>query len=193
MNGDRECPPAALRRRAAMDQRAGRAAWVAAALLGLLGLLAACGPGLGGTGTGASSDALTSFGAEAVSVCQSDFADLLPCAGAGASPAPQGTPRRFAEAEPASRTLLELDAQDALLQLRCQRLQFSGTWGQVAGQSPRYYGRLHDGMVDAPAMLFVARSATGLTVRLADAQAQPLTAELPLRPVSGATTPAPCP
>lgn len=169
------------------------AAALAAWGLAMSALLVACGPGLGGTGTGASSDSLQTFGAQAAEVCQSDFADLLPCGGSGAAPAPSGASRWFAEAEPESRLLLELAGSEARLQLRCAMLEFNGVWGQAAGASPRYYGRISTAGTEAPGMLLVARSPEGLRLQLLDREGQPLYGDLSLHPVASATSAAPCP
>lgn len=170
------------------------AAAMAAALL--VATLAACGPGLGGTGTGADGDPLAAAGAQSVPVCQADFADLLACsAGSGATPQPQAGPRFLAETEPASRDLLELQGQDARLELRCQNLQFSGTWGQQPGQAPRYFGVVRGPQAgqEARATLTVARTAGGVEASLLDAQGGVLRAGVALKPVAAPTTAASCP
>lgn len=176
--------------RRAAGLRSGLAAALAAVLLVWL---TACGPGLGGTGTGASDDALAAFGAQPASVCQSDFADLLACTGSGVmTPAPTGASRWFAESEPASRVLLELAGNEAHLLLRCAALEFSGQWGVAAGQSPRFYGRISAPGIDANAMLLATRSADGLTLQLLDAAGQVLHGNLALKPVGAATGAAGC-
>jgi hypothetical protein len=161
----------------------------------LLAFASACGPGLGGTGTGATEDSLASFGAQSASVCQSDFADLLPCTSGGAAPlTPSGDSRWFAESEPASRLLLELTGNEARLQLRCAPLEFTGAWGVVSGQSARYYGRISaPGADEQRAMLLAARSAEGLTLQLLAADGRVLYSNLALRPVAAATSAASCP
>lgn len=167
------------------------------ALLGALGafVLAGCGPGLGGTGTGATDDALVSYGAREVPVCAADFADLLGCAapGTGAAPSPATGARFFAEATPASRTLLELDGQEAQLRLRCLDLVFIGSFAQAGSQAPRYFGNaIEGGSRVRLASLHVERVSGGLSITLVDSLGQTLAGPQVLAPVSGTTTAASC-
>jgi len=180
----------------AVARDATRAGWHAG-LLALLGALfiAGCGPGLGGTGTGASADALASYGALEVPVCTSGFADLLSCAApsAGAAPQPAAGARFFAEATPASRTLLELEGQEAQLRLRCLDLVFIGSFAQVGSLPPRYYGNATEGGSRVRlATLQVERVSAGLSVTLVDSLGQTLAGPQVLAPVSGTTAAAPC-
>ncbi len=172
-----------------------RAGWLT--LLGTFGVLivTGCGPGLGGTGTGATDDALASYGAREVPVCGAEFADLLGCIapGAGAAPQPAAGARFFAEATPASRTLLELDGQEAQLRLRCLDLVFIGSFAQAGSQPPRYYGNaIEGGSRVRLASLRVERVGAGLSITLADSLGQTLAGPQVLAPVSGTTTAAPC-
>jgi hypothetical protein len=165
-------------------------------LLAATWLLCACGPGLGGTGTGATQDALAAQGAREVSVCTSDFADLLSCVApsAGAAPLPATTTRFFAEAAAASRTLLELDGQQAQWRLRCLDLVFVGSFGQVGSDAPRYYGQaIEGGSRSRLATLLVQRDAGGLSVTLADSAGVVIAGPLALQPVGGPTAEAACP
>lgn len=159
-------------------------------------LMAGCGPGLGGTGTGASADALAAYGAREVPVCSADFADLLGCAAAspGASPQPASGVRFFAEASPASRVLLEVDGQEAQLRLRCLDLVFIGRFGQVGTATPAFYGQaIEGGSLAQWASLQVERSSTGLTVTLFDGGGRTLAGPQALAPVAGSTSAASCP
>jgi hypothetical protein len=180
-------------------RRAVRVLALAAALAALLAV-AACGPGLGGTGTGATQEAVAAFGAREVPVCEAEFADLLGCArpAVGAAPLPAAQARFFAEATPASRTLLELDGQQAELKLRCAALVFIGAFAQVGGAAPRYYGNtIEGGNRVRLATLVVQRSGSGagsgLTVTLTDSLGATLFGPQALQPVGGATIEAPCP
>ncbi len=158
--------------------------------------LAACGPGLGGTGTGATQDALASYGARAVPVCEAEFADLLGCArpAVGAAPLPATEARYFAETTPASRTLLELDGQQAQLRLRCSGLVFVGALGQVGNEAPRYFGNLIEGGSRLRlATLQVQRSGARLILTLTDSLGLVAFGPQLLLPVSGVTGEAPCP
>lgn len=161
----------------------------------VLVLVASCGPGLGGTGTGATDDALAAYGAREVPVCSAAFADLLSCTapGTGAAPLPATGARFFAEATPASRTLLELDGQDAQLRLRCLDTVFIGSYGQVGNSPPRYYGNaIEGGSRVRLASLQVERTAGGLSVTLVDSLGRTLAGPQALAPVAGTTTAAPC-
>ncbi len=158
-------------------------------------VLVGCGPGLGGTGTGASDDALAAYGAREVPVCDSAFADLLGCLApsAGAAPLPAAGARFFAEATPASRTLLELDGQEAQLRLRCLDLVFIGSFAQAGSQAPRYFGNaIEGGSRVRLASLHVERVSGGLSITLVDSLGQTLAGPQVLAPVSGTTTAASC-
>jgi hypothetical protein len=172
------------------------AAWTAGLALLVACVAAGCGPGLGGTGTGAHADALAAYGAREVPVCAAEFADLLGCAAAspGASPQPASGARFFAEASPASRVLLEIDGQEAQLRLRCLDLVFIGSFGQVGTAAPAFYGQAIEGGSRARlASLQVERSAAGLTVTLFDAAGRTIAGPQGLVPVGGSTSAAPCP
>lgn len=167
------------------------------ALIGALALVlvASCGPGLGGTGTGATDDALAAYGAREVPVCSATFADLLSCTApsTGAAPLPATGARFFAEAAPASRTLLELDGQDAQLRLRCLDTVFIGSYAQVGTTPPRYYGNaIEGGSRLRLASLQVERTAGGLSVTLVDSLGRTLAGPQALAPVPGTTTAASC-
>lgn len=171
------------------------AGWLALAFAFGAAIVAGCGPGLGGTGTGATDDALAAYGAREVPVCGAAFADLLSCAApsTGAAPVPASGARFFAEATPASRTLLELDGQDAQLRLRCLDLVFIGSYGQVGAQSPRYYGNaIEGGSRLRLASLQVERTATGLSVTLVDSQGRTIAGPEALAPAAGTTAAAAC-
>jgi len=172
-----------------------RALALPAVLLATVLMIAACGPGLGGTGTGATQDALEAYGARAAPVCEAAFADLLGCArpAVGAAPLPASEARYFAESAPASRTLLELDGQEAQLRLRCTGLVFVGAFGQVGNEAPRYYGNVIEGGARVRlATLQVQRSGAGLSLILTDSLGLAVFGPQLLLPVGGVTGEAPC-
>jgi hypothetical protein len=127
---------------------AATAARLAVALATLAWLLAACGPGVGGSGTGEDqTSALPVFGASAASLCGSEFATLLAC-GTPPSAAPNVGTSALAfvgtlGGVPAS---LRLQGNQADLRVGCVALRFRGEWGRLGSQAPRFYGYLdHDG------------------------------------------------
>jgi len=180
-------------------RRGMRATFTGATLVALvlLALLGGCGPGLGGTGTGADSDALAAQGAREVPVCDADFADLLGCAapGVGAAPLPASGARYFAEASPASRTLLELDGQEAQWRLRCQDIVFIGSFGQAGTSAPRYFGNAIEGGSRVRLATLVLQRGTGNTLNatLVDSLGQTIAGPLSLSPVGGTTIALACP
>lgn len=154
-------------------------------------VLAACGPGVGGTGTGES--ALHSFGATAANVCTSDFAATLGCT-AGATGAPNAASvRYFADGEPASRQLARVQGQGIELELRCLDVQFKGTWGTTPTLGSRYYGELLGaGAASALASLIVQAQPTGLWLLLQDASGNTIIGPLLLVSVAAPTATALC-
>jgi hypothetical protein len=106
----------------------------------VVAVLAACGPGVGGTGTGTS--ALPAFGADAAALCSSSFAANLDCG--AASPATPGSLAGTAPvvyAEPDGATLAEFDGNDVHLVVGCDLVVFDGTWGLAPNGAARFYGR----------------------------------------------------
>ncbi|MEO8922980.1 MAG: hypothetical protein ABI330_09190, partial [Caldimonas sp.] len=108
-------------------------AWMLAVLV-----LAGCGPGVGGTGTGDA--AFAAFGASAAPVCGGAVAAVLSCPAAPAVPPPTtGTlPVQFTDA--AGQIVLELDGNLAQLDDSCLKLHFSGEFGTAAGGAPGFFG-----------------------------------------------------
>lgn len=158
-------------------------------LAGTLAVLAGgCGPGVGGTGTGASEGSLDYFGASVASVCDSDIAPLLSCPTGGTAnpgPGPTGTTvRYFADSATTPRVHLRVEGQHAELDAPCARLQFSGTWGQVPGYTGRFYGGALQGGLPLPASVTATRANGGLTVELLDADERTLQSALFLVPVA---------
>jgi hypothetical protein len=118
------------------------ASWQAGPLLALVALLAACGPGVGGSGTGEDQTALPPFGAANAALCGSELAPLLLCpSGASAPGAAGGTePVAFSGRLGGQDVALQLQGNRAELRVGCTLLRFGGQWGQLAGQPERFYG-----------------------------------------------------
>ena len=117
-----------------------RAARAGLVLAVLLLLLQGCGPGLGGTGTGAVYGP-ADFGAQRASACESVLAAALGCPDMVASQPAVGL-REFAGLDAASGLRLLLDDRHAWLQATCAGLSFEGEWGQRSWGVPGYFGRV---------------------------------------------------
>jgi hypothetical protein len=118
------------------------AARLAAAMAALAWLLAGCGPGVGGSGTGEDqTSALPIFGASAASLCASEFAALLAC-GTPPSAAPNvgTTALAFVGTLGGVPASLRLQGNQADLRVGCVALRFRGEWGRLGSQAPRFYG-----------------------------------------------------
>lgn len=152
---------------------------LAAVLLGagLAALLAACGPGVGGTGTGLT-PSLARFGAEPEPLCASDIAALLACSGG-----PDSAVQSLADDEPARRVAGRVDGQRIELQFACEGWRFEGQWGRAAAPlGARFYGSATTAAGHAqPAMLSARVDGTRLVVQLTDELDQPLAPPLSLR------------
>lgn len=103
-------------------------------------MLAACGPGVGGSGTGpagAQLDGLVAFGAQAAPACAGSAPSWLACSAPATAPADTRV-----WVDNLARPTLRLEVQgDALtLEARCTQSRFSGLWGTSAGSGLRYYG-----------------------------------------------------
>lgn len=150
-------------------------------------LLAACGPGVGGTGTGNGSPepgaaGLGYFGATPQSACTAPFAPLLGCNAIGIGGDPVLGVQRIFTSECAVATF-EGDAVtfDAL----CTGWVFSGRWGVDGSGLARYYGLVGaDPMLppNLPATLEVQPQESGLLVVLRAADGELLAGPLVLRP-----------
>jgi hypothetical protein len=151
----------------------------AAALLTttLAALLAACGPGVGGTGTGetggnAAIPGLDAFGAAPAPVCGGVLAEVLSCAPAttGAVALPNPAPVQLADTIDGRRVQVRLQGSTVELLAPCAGLLFSGNWGVIAGQAARYYGLAGPEGALRPATLEVqlVGSAVQLTLRDSD-------------------------
>jgi hypothetical protein len=173
---------------------------ITAWLLATLSWLSACGPGVGGTGTGAMPDP-AAFGAASVSVCTAPFAAALNCpAGAGVA----GTPNamagtnlvRFADVATGGNVSAVIDSNQLVLVSRCQALQFTGVWGVLGTGEGRFFGTYSNAAnTDALASLRVASNNAGeLQITLLDASGQVLLGPLAVQGVNApAANPAACP
>lgn len=126
-----------------------RARW--ALLGGLTAVLVACGPGVGGTGTGYGSEpgiaGLAWFDAQPRSVCEGPLATLAQCVApaVGLPPVPGG-PVRLAGACAAA----TLDADEIVLDVICGGWVFAGRWGLGTEGVGRYYGLYGADPMQAP-------------------------------------------
>jgi hypothetical protein len=143
---------------------------VSAWILGGLLLLAGCGPGLGGTGTGDA--AFAAFGAASTPVCGGAVAAALACPSAPATPSGSsvGTlPVQFADA--AGQIVLELNGNVAQFDDACLRLHFSGEFGTTNGGAQGFFGSYQiaaTGIDVLAALTAVTAPGGGLTVELQD-------------------------
>ena len=171
-------------------RRAGlRAGLLVGLLAGLAAGLSACGPGVGGTGTGQSATELSLFGASTASVCNAPLAGSLSCGPDATLVDPHsGTkPVRYMDATVGTNTLVDFADNSVHLVATCQRLDFIGDWGITATQDQRYFGsvQMAGQPKRTPATLLVqpdAASAGGdLIAVLRDAQGKLLLGPLVLR------------
>jgi hypothetical protein len=160
----------------------------ALAVILLLLALAGCGPGIGGTGTGTATE--PPAGLVLKPVCESGFADLLRCSGLpGTAAAALGTGLSLLADNPTRRNaLLRLEGNAADLEVFCAGLQFSGNWGQLPGQAPRFHGVVRSlGAVETQyASMSAVRSGTSVVVQLFDIDGRALSAPLTLQGVETA-------
>lgn len=156
--------------------------------------LAACGPGVGGTGTGDTPSALTAFGAAPASVCSGDLGPLLSCpsGGAAAAPAPGAGPLHLADTIDGRQVRVTVTGNTIELQAPCARLQFRGEWGVVAGQAGRFFGYTDAGAAALPASLQVQVVSGGLQFTLRSAGGDTLLGPVLMTVVASAGTPGGC-
>lgn len=167
--------------------------------------LAACGPGVGGSGTGENTQTLADFGATAAPVCVASFASNLKCApatpaspGSGGMPTPasDGTALAiFVDASGQAQVSAALQYNGIELVARCARLRFSGEWGVNSAGDARYYGRVTDERsgLSQLASLSVAEAAAGLQVLLRAFDGSLLLGPVVLQQQTAVTEPAACP
>lgn len=134
--------------------------WCLTLLLAQAGLLAACGPGIGGTGTGLSvaADGLQVFGAQAISACVPGVSASPACtasSGSGSSTVAPSTVLWLDKA-PGARIRVDVQGDGVTLEKRCTQERFVGQWGTSPTLGARYYGVFGaEGMPGVPASLSV--------------------------------------
>lgn len=143
--------------------------WANLLAVATLALLAACGPGVGGSGTGEDQSALPPFGASAASLCGSELALLLQCP-TGSTTTAAGTARvAFSGRLGGQDVALQLQGNQAELRVGCTLLRFRGQWGQLAPQPPRFYGYTDPDGVAAVATLEARLVGSEIELTLRDA------------------------
>lgn len=161
------------------------------ALAGLaLAALQACGPGVGGSGTG---QGLADFGATAMPLCGSEIASALACpAGAAAGTAGGTGSVYFVDTGDGRHVLVTVQGNGIELQAPCAGISFRGDWGLLAGQAARFYGLNGSGSHTQPAQLRASLDSGGLLLTLLDADGNVLLGPVlvTVRPTAG--TPGSC-
>ena len=157
-----------------------------ALVLLLAGWLAACGPGVGGSGTGATDDPLQQFGATALPVCGNPLSpQLASCV--------RGQSLSYADSGTLPRVTAQLLDSHLELQAPCAGLKFSGDWAVVGDQPPRFYGTVTSGTGTALAsVITVPAGANGLQVELRDAMGLKLFGPVTLLPATAGAALASC-
>jgi hypothetical protein len=155
-----------------LRQRAGLG-WLATLLAAVL---AGCGPGVGGTGTGDTGSALAYFGASPASLCSSEIAGLVACRydGTTATAVPGATPVLLVDAAEGARVRVRLQEDGAELVDACAPLAFRGQWGVIAGQAARFYGHIDPDGAPAAATLEAQASGAGMQLTLRDGEGRVL-------------------
>lgn len=155
--------------------------------LATLLMLAACGPGVGGTGVGPT-HGLAFFGATTEPLCDSSLADALRCE-AGTS----GTaPLLLADGDPARAGNGRLDGQRIELQWLCDGWRFTGQWGRASSPAePRFFGTASRAGGEQPATLVLRAQGEGFVAELLDTGGQSLAPPLTLRVMGAPVTIAP--
>ena len=173
-----------------------RARWASLAWASLCAvLLAACGPGVGGSGTGGTLDPLPALGASAQGLCASDLAPLLDC-GPGAVGAPTPGPGTgtvyFTDTIDGRRVLVRLEGNTIALDVPCAGLRFSGTWASIGGQAARFYGFTGPDTALMPATLEARITGNSLQLTLRDAAGLVLLGPVLVTRTPAAGTPGGC-
>jgi hypothetical protein len=166
-------------------------AWLA------LAALQACGPGVGGSGTGQGLDA---FGASSAALCGSDIAAALACppstAAPGGSAAAGGDGGSatvyFADTIDGSRVAVTVQGNSIELTAPCARISFRGQWGLLAGQAARFYGLNGEGSNAQPAQVRASLASGGLQLTVLDASGNVLLGPVLVTVRPSAATPGNC-
>jgi hypothetical protein len=162
-----------------------------------LAALQACGPGVGGSGTGQGLDA---FGASSAALCGSDIAAALACppstAAPGGSAAAGGDGGSatvyFADTIDGSRVAVTVQGNSIELTAPCARISFRGQWGLLAGQAARFYGLNGEGSNAQPAQVRASLASGGLQLTVLDANGNVLLGPVLVTVRPGAATPGNC-
>jgi hypothetical protein len=156
----------------------------------LLALLAACGPGVGGSGTGADTPPPAAAVAPAY-VCGGDLAPALACdpaTGASNDALVRGTaPVGFAAIVDGQAVLVRVDGNRIGFSVACTALRFAGTWGIAGGTEPRFQGFTDPTGTPVPATMAAQRDGSTLWLTLRAADGTPLFGPVRVSPAAGAT------
>lgn len=168
-------------------------------LMALLALAAlqACGPGVGGSGTGQGLDA---FGANAAPLCGSEIAPALSCPPATAAPGgsaagntdPGSGTVFFADTIDGRRVAVTVQGNSIELNAPCARISFRGQWGLLAGQAARFYGTNGDGANAQPAQVRASLASSGLLLTVLDANGDVLLGPVLVTVKTSLSSPAGC-
>lgn len=158
-------------------------------LLPLLLAVGGCGPGVGGTGTG-EGFALEYFGARRASVCSASFASELKCPsriviGPTKADESEGSELVTWTDDPAvAQVIVRISDSDVDLEVLCEDLRFTGTWGETNEGVRRFFGHYTTRELAAavPATLTVqSAEGGGLSYVLKDAAERTLAGPLVLQ------------
>lgn len=159
----------------------------AAAAVLLLGLcMTACGPGVGGTGTGNGSvppgaAGLAYFGVQPANACATDFGGLIACAATTTGGPVQSAPVTLA----GECAVATFEGNDIVLDVVCLGWTFSGRWGVSIDGRQSYYGLLGQDLLlppTEPAVLEVEVQGRTLVLWLRGADGRLLAGPLGLAP-----------
>jgi hypothetical protein len=167
----------------------------AAVAAALLMLLSACGPGVGGTGIGNEPSTLATFGATSASLCASNLAGSLACPSVAVpptspNPADVGT-ATVTLVDGSNRVVVTLNGNRIELNAPCAGVKFSGEWGLVPGQAPRFYGSAESSAYTGAATLELTTSLAVFNLQVLDINGGVLVGPLTLR-IKAAPQPVSC-
>jgi hypothetical protein len=173
-----------------------RRPWRATVVLSAWLLVSACGPGVGGTGTG-QQHGVADFGAVTAPLCASTLADSLNCPPAvgGAGPAVGSLPVLLADASPPQRASGRIDGSLIELAWFCEGWTFYGEWGVAARQPDgRFYGtgRGPAGRVQPAVLLLQPLAGGGFQATLLDTTGLALVPPVRLQAVPSLGVPLAC-
>jgi hypothetical protein len=132
-----------------MTRRLAHAFKTRALSLSMVCALAACGPGVEGTGTDSVAEAFQAFGAVTNTVCSAPLASSLDCASSQSTTA--GTAAvLYLETTPNGRISVTYQGQAATVENRCGGFTFIGEWGTTVAVGGRFYGIVSQAGVQGP-------------------------------------------